>query len=72
MENFLQLTEEYISEITELKTRYWLHRDRINKGELFCYIDRAYFLIRRILNGRLHTKQKYFLLNYLEWGIFQL
>lgn len=48
--NFDLLTQEYIQEITELKTKTWWHRDRIDKGEWFCYLDRAYSFLMRWIN----------------------
>ncbi len=63
---FDRLTREYIDEITELKVKTWWIRDRVDKGELFCYADRFYSLGMRLLHGGLHTEKKYSLLKNTE------
>lgn len=68
--DFLKYSFEYIEKITELKTKSWWHWDRINRGELFCVVDRAYSLIKRLLNGGLKTEKKYSLLKNGEYGYY--
>lgn len=41
-EDLKKLTDQYLNEITELETHsYWM-RNKIDKGKLFCFIDRSY------------------------------
>lgn len=69
-EHFEKLTERFISDITELKTHTWWNKDRIDRGQVFCFIDRCYSFARRILSKSLHTERKYSLLQHREWGYY--
>ncbi len=60
--NFKQITEQYVNEITELQTKTWWFRDRIDRGNLFCIIDRAYSLVKRIFTNGMHNERKYSML----------
>ena len=68
--HFEELTERFISDITELKTHTWWNKDRIDKGQLFCFIDRCYSFAKRILSRSLCTEKKYSLLQHREWGYY--
>ncbi len=67
---FKRFTEQYINEITELKTLSWWHRERIDRGSVFCFWDRGYSYIKRLLNGGLNTQKRYSLLQKKEIGYF--
>lgn len=40
--NYWKYTQEYIDTITELICQTWWHRDQLDRGELFYFIDRLY------------------------------
>jgi len=63
---FDALTKKYIDDISELQTKTWWHRDRVDKGELFCVVDRGYSLAKRVLTHGLHNEKKYSLLTNRE------
>ncbi|MGC4017990.1 MAG: sulfotransferase [Muricomes sp.] len=65
-----KLTEKYVEEITELKVHTWWNKDRIDKGKLFCLIDRAYSLFKRIITKNLHSEKKFSLLQHREYGYY--
>lgn len=67
-DNLYKLTEQYISNITELKTKSYWYRNRVDKGNLFCYIDRLYSLVRRLPN--LKTETQYSLLTNRKTSYF--
>lgn len=64
------LVDKYISEITELQVHTWWHRDRIDKGAFFCFMDRGYSFVKRLFTGGLHTEKRYSLLRNREWGYY--
>lgn len=68
--NLDDLTEKYIDEISELKTKTWWHVDRLNRGQLFVIADMVYSFIKRIFTGGLHTEKRYSLLNGVEDGYY--
>lgn len=69
-DEFNRLTEQYISEITELKAKSWWYMNRVEKGNLFCLVDRAYSFARRLLTGGLHNEHRYSLLSKTEMGYY--
>ena len=64
------LTNEYIDNITELKTHTWWNKDRTDKGMLFWYLDRCYSFVRRLLTGSTNTEKHFSLLANREWSYF--
>jgi hypothetical protein len=62
------LLNNYINSICTLKTKTWWHRDRIDKGILFSYIDRGYSLIKRMRN--LKSEKRYSLLQNHELSYY--
>lgn len=64
------LTDQYIKELTELKARTWWNKDRVDRGMLFCFVDRLYSLIRRLFSGNLHSEKRYTLLQALEYSYY--
>ncbi len=49
---YLELTREYVDEITELQCYSWWHRDQLDKGELFYFLDRLYSKIVSLFDKR--------------------
>ena len=68
--NYELLVNKYVSDITELITFSWWNKDRIDKGRLFCLIDRVYSFVRRMYSGGLRTEKKFSLLQNHELGYF--
>lgn len=69
-DDFKRFTDEYVTTITELKAKTWWHRNRIDKGELFCYLDRGYSFLMRIIKGGIHNEKRYSLLQNREDSYF--
>ena len=69
-DQFEILTNKYIDEIVQLKTHTWWNKDRTDKGQLFCFIDRIYSLAKRLFTGNLHSERKFSLLQNREWGYY--
>ena len=67
---FEEFTEEYIQEITQLKTKNWFHINRIDRGNLFCYMDRAYSLVMKLLHGGMKTPRAFSLLQNREMAYY--
>lgn len=59
---FDEATMQFVDEITELKTRTWWNKDRLDRGELFCFIDRVYSYVKRAIHRELNTEIRYSLL----------
>ena len=49
---YLELTREYIDEITELKCLSWWHRDQLDRGEFFYFLDRVYSRVVSLFDKR--------------------
>lgn len=58
------LTNEYINGITELEVFNWWHRDRLDKGRLYSYVDRIYSLMHRLSD--LKSEKRYSMLKNRE------
>lgn len=69
-EEFDRATKEFIDSIVQLQTKTWWHKDRIDKGKIFCLVDRVYSLLNRIMKGQLHSESKYSILQHTEVGYF--
>jgi hypothetical protein len=54
-DNYLKFTEEYINEITQLKCNVWWHRDQIDRGNLFYYLDKTYAKVVSLFNPERFT-----------------
>lgn len=67
---FETYTNEFINEITELKVKTWWHKDRIDRGFLFSYIDRLYSIVKRLLLGKLKSESKFSILQNTEYGYY--
>ncbi len=67
---FKRLTKQYVDEITELKSHSWWNKDRIDKGVIFCQIDRCYSLLKRIITRNLKTEKRFSLLQGREYGYY--
>lgn len=63
-------TNKYINELTELKTKTWWQRDRLDKGTVFGMIDRAYSFVNRLIHGGLHTERRFSLLKNHEYAYY--
>ena len=61
-DEFDKATDEFIDNITELKTRTWWTKDRLDRGPLFSFIDRVYSFTKRLFKGELKTEIRYSLL----------
>ena len=48
-EAWLKETENYINELTQLKSKAWWHQDQIDRGELFRFVDRLINKIYRTI-----------------------
>lgn len=59
---FARATEDFIDEITELKAKTWWNKDRMDKGALFCFVDRIYSFAKRLFKGELKTEIRYSML----------
>lgn len=63
---FYEYSMEYIENITQLKCKAWWHRDQIDKGKIFYFLDRVYAKsIGLVQKGRgntsmLHNEDSYF------------
>lgn len=64
------LTNKYINDITELKSKSWWIFDRHEKGKVFTVSDMGYSFIKRILNGGLKTEKRYSMLTKGELGYY--
>lgn len=64
------LTQEYVNNITELKTHTWWNKDRTDKGRVFLFIDRIYSFCKRLCNRDLKSEKRYSLLVGREWGYY--
>lgn len=68
--NFQKYTDEFLSDITELKVHTWWNKDRTDRGRLFVLLDRIYSRIKCILTGNLGTEVRFSLLTKLEYGYY--
>lgn len=55
-DTFMEMTYEFINQITELKYHAWWHFDQIEKGELFFLLDTVYSRIRKSLFSNYKSK----------------
>lgn len=62
-DEFEKATEAFIDDITELKAKTWWNKDRLDRGRLFCFIDRVYSYAKRLFKGELKTEIRYSLLS---------
>lgn len=69
---FGKATNDYINEIVELKTKTWWHKDRIDKGNIFCVLDRFYSLLIRIIRRQIKSEAKYSILQATEMGYYSV
>lgn len=67
---FDDATKEFVGDIVELQTKTWWHKDRIDKGRLFCIIDRCYSLFMRLIKNEIRSEAKYSLLQNRESGYY--
>lgn len=68
---FYKLSMEYVDSLTELKAKSWWHQDQINKGAAFCFADRCYSYLRRVLSGkRKKSPRIYSMLREKEYGYY--
>ena len=67
---FDEATNQFINDITELQTRTWWNKDRLDKGRLFCMLDRTYSFIKRLLKHELNTEVRYSLLSNREMAYY--
>lgn len=49
-EKYLEYTNAFIEEITQLRCKTWWHMDQVSRGELFYFVDRTYAKIRQLFN----------------------
>ena len=68
--NLDTITKDYIDGLTELKTHTWCNKDRTDKGLFFCFLDRSYSILRRLLTGNINTEKRFSLLKDREWSYF--
>lgn len=66
------LVDEYLEKIVQLKTHTWWNKDRIDKGSLFCFIDRIYSLFMRLIHGEIKSEARYSLLKNKEIGYYTI
>lgn len=70
-ESWMRLSNEYIANITQLKTKTWWHQDQIDRGETFRFVDRLLNKIYRMAHGHFDQNGKFFsLLGKNEMGYF--
>lgn len=67
---FKKATQEFISSIVQLQAKTWWHKDRIDKGKLFCVVDRVYSMLIRVIKGQIHSESKYSILQNTEVGYY--
>ena len=65
-DSFKKLSLDYVERISELYAVSWWHRDQIDRGPVFCFVDRVYSMVRRILTGNLKSGRIYSLLQHRE------
>ena len=63
-------TKKYINSIVDLKVHTWWNKDRLDRGQLFCFIDRIYSYGKRLFSGDLKSEKRYSLLTKLEYGYY--
>ncbi len=69
-DEFEKATEEFIDDITELKAKTWWNKDRLDRGQLFCFIDRVYSFFKRLFKNELKTEIRYSLLTDRELAYY--
>lgn len=53
---YMEYTMDYVNEITELVCKSWWHRDQLDRGELFYFLDRVYSHIIAVFDkGKINT-----------------
>lgn len=67
---FESISNEYIMSITQLYTKSWWHMDQIERGRLFCFLDKVYSRLKRRILGELKTEKTYSFLQNREYGYF--
>jgi hypothetical protein len=55
-DKFIKYSKEYVNKITKLKCKAWWHRDQIDRGNIFYFLDRLYAKILGFFQeGRTNT-----------------
>lgn len=59
-DSWIKRSNEYIENITQLKTKTWWHQDQIDHGEIFRFVDRLLNKIYRMAHGHFDQNGKFF------------